>query len=76
MASEHEPKKGDVMKKKLMGKLSLNRETLRQLSNRENAQVAGQGTALCTTGGSNPTDGCGSIGAQCNTPACETVVNC
>ena len=65
------------MKKKLMGKLSLNRETLRQLSNRENAHVHGQGpTALCTTGGSTPTEGCGTVGAGCNTPACETVNNC
>lgn len=64
------------MKKKLMAKLSLNRETLRQLSNRETAHVRGQGTVACTTGGSTPTDACETFGAVCNTPACETVVNC
>jgi hypothetical protein len=59
------------MKKKLNAKLTLNRETLRQLSNRENAQVKGQGTRFCTG-----SDGCETIGAQCNTPACETVWSC
>jgi len=63
------------MKKKI-AKLSLNRETLRALSNFQNTQVNGGATALCTTGGSTPTDGCGTVGAGCNTPACETVVNC
>ncbi len=55
------------MKKKLNGKLSLSRETLRTLDNRNMAGVQGGATVWCTTGGSTVTDTC----ETCVGPSCR-----
>lgn len=53
------------MKKKLNGKLALNRETLRTLEDRQVTMAAGGVTAFCTTGASNVTDTCESCVQAC-----------
>lgn len=55
------------MKKRLNGKLSLSKETLRTLAVRNLDGVQGGNTAFCTTGGSNITDTC----ETCVGPSCR-----
>lgn len=58
------------MKKKLNGKLVLNKETLRILSRREMDGVQGGApTVWCTTVTSNPTDTCESC-VHCSVTTC------
>lgn len=60
------------MKKKLNGRLSLSKETLRTLVDRETAAIQGGiHTDLCTTGQSNITDTCDT----CLGPSCRNSCN-
>lgn len=48
------------MKKKLKGKLSLSKETVRTLDDRQMDGVVGGLSRVCTSGGSSPTCSCDS----------------
>ncbi len=65
------------MKKLLNDKLALNRETLRTLTGLDMFDAKGGGSALCTTGGSNPTVTCDTCyGPSCRAGGTTTSANC
>jgi len=64
------------MKRKPKGKLTLSKETLRMLSEREMNGAYGGVTGKCTTGGSNSVDTCDLTCAGCNSGICTMDAIC